>query len=101
MPFIGEVIAIATVLCWTVSVQFFGAAAKEVGSIPVNIIRIFVALLLFGLFLFFRDGSLVPVYFPAHAWIYLSLSGIVGFFIGDPLFFRISSIALPIAIPLR
>ena len=88
MPFIGEIIAIATVLCWTVSVQFFGAAAKEVGSIPVNIIRIFVALLLFGLFLFFRDGSLVPVNFPAHAWIYLSLSGIVGFFIGDIFLFK-------------
>ena len=87
-PFIGEVIAIATVLCWTVSVQFFGAAAKEVGSIPVNIIRIFVALILFSAFLFFRDGVLVPLDFPAHAWFYLSLSGIVGFFIGDIFLFK-------------
>lgn len=88
MPFVGEAIAIATVLCWTVSVQFFGAASKEVGAIPVNIIRIFIALILFGIFLFCRDGTLVPINFPAHAWLYLSLSGIVGFFIGDIFLFK-------------
>lgn len=88
MPFVGEAIAIATVLCWTVSIQFFGAASKEVGAIPVNIIRIFIALILFGIFLFVRDGVLVPIHFPAHAWLYLSLSGIVGFFIGDIFLFK-------------
>ncbi|MEA2114955.1 MAG: DMT family transporter [Thermodesulfobacteriota bacterium] len=88
MPFVGEAIAIATVLCWTVSIQFFGAASKEVGAIPVNIIRIFIALILFGIFLFVRDGALVPIHFPAHAWLYLSLSGIVGFFIGDIFLFK-------------
>ena len=88
MPFVGEAIAIATVLCWTISVQFFGAASKEVGAIPVNIIRIFIALILFGIFLFVRDGTLVPIHFPAHAWLYLSLSGIVGFFIGDIFLFK-------------
>lgn len=88
MPFTGEIIAIATVLCWTVSVQFFGAAAKAVGSVPVNIIRLFVALILFSLFLFFRDGVLVPLDFPVRAWVFLSLSGIVGFFIGDIFLFK-------------
>ena len=88
MPFLGEIIALSTVLCWTVSVQFFGAASKEVGAIPVNIIRIFVALILFSIFLFVRDGVLVPVNFPAHAWVFLSLSGIVGFFIGDIFLFK-------------
>lgn len=73
---------------WTISVQFFGAASKEVGAIPVNIIRIFIALILFGIFLFVRDGVLVPIHFPAHAWLYLSFSGIVGFFIGDIFLFK-------------
>ncbi len=52
MPYTGELIAIVTVLCWTVSVQFFEAAAKRVGSTPVNIIRITTALVLFGIFYF-------------------------------------------------
>ena len=55
--FTGELIAITTVLCWTLSVQFFGAASKMAGAVPVNIIRIGIALLLFSLFLWCRDKS--------------------------------------------
>lgn len=88
MGFIGEAIAIATVLCWTVSVQFFEAASKKVGSGAVNIIRLSAALLFFGLVLFVRDGSIVPMDFPARAWFYLSLSGLIGFFWGDIFLFK-------------
>lgn len=88
MPFIGEAVALATVLCWTGSVQFFAAASREVGAIPVNIIRLTVALILFAILLWLKDGSPVPLHFPAHAWLYLSLSGIVGFFIGDIFLFK-------------
>ena len=88
MPFFGEATALATVLCWTCSVQFFAAASKKIGSTSVNIIRLFVALLLFSMLLLWRDGSLVPLNFPVHAWLYLSLSGIVGFFIGDIFLFK-------------
>lgn len=84
----GELVALGTVLCWTFSVQFFAAASKEVGAIPVNIIRLAVALVLFGGLLWWRDGSPVPLHFPSHAWVYLSLSGIVGFFIGDIFLFK-------------
>ena len=88
MPWTGELIAIATVFCWTISVQFFEAASKRVGATPVNIIRLAVALMLFSLLLFFRHGYIFPVNFPAHAWFYLSLSGVVGFFIGDIFLFK-------------
>ena len=88
MPWAGELIAITTVLCWTISVQFFEAASKRVGATPVNIIRLTVALMLFSLLLFFRHGYIFPVNFPLSAWFYLSLSGIVGFFIGDIFLFK-------------
>ena len=88
MPYTGELIAIATVLCWTVSIQFFEAASKKVGAIPVNVIRLTIALILFGLLLFFKHGYIFPVHFPAHAWFYLSLSGIIGFFMGDIFLFK-------------
>jgi len=88
MPWTGELIAIATVFCWTISVQFFEAASKRVGATPVNIIRLTVALMLFSLLLFFRHGYIFPVNFPARAWFYLSLSGVVGFFIGDIFLFK-------------
>ncbi|MEE4240925.1 MAG: DMT family transporter [Desulfopila sp.] len=88
MSLTGLLVAGATVLCWTISVQFFEAASKRVGPTPVNIIRIGVAFLLFSLFLFLRDGSPVPMDFPGRAWILLSLSGVVGFFIGDIFLFK-------------
>ncbi len=88
MPFVGEAIALGTVLCWTCSVQFFASASRKVGAIPVNIIRIAVALLLFSLLMLFREGTLIPLSFPFRAWIFLSLSGVVGFFIGDIFLFK-------------
>jgi drug/metabolite transporter (DMT)-like permease len=88
MPFYGEAIALATVLCWTLSVQFFAAASREVGPIPVNIIRISVALVLFSALMFYREGTFIPLHFPFRAWLYLSLSGIIGFFIGDIFLFK-------------
>jgi drug/metabolite transporter (DMT)-like permease len=88
MPFQGELIAIGTVFCWTISVQFFEAASKRIGATSVNIIRLTIALILFSLLLFFRDGYILPVQFPAQAWLYLSLSGIIGFFIGDIFLFK-------------
>ncbi|MBM9605197.1 DMT family transporter [Desulfopila inferna] len=88
MPFTGVIIAISTVFCWTISVQFFEAASKKVGPTPVNIIRIGVALLLFSVFLLIRDGAPIPFDFPLRAWLLLSLSGIIGFFIGDIFLFK-------------
>lgn len=88
MSYYGEIIALLTVLCWTISVQFFEAASKRVGPTPVNIIRIGVAVILFSFFLLFRDGIIVPTDFPYHAWFYLSLSGVIGFFLGDIFLFK-------------
>jgi len=88
MAFTGELIAISTVLCWSISVQFFEAASKRVGALPVNIIRLSFTLVLFCILLFFRHGYLVPIHFSAHAWFYLSLSGAVGFFLGDIFLFK-------------
>ncbi len=88
MELSGIAIALCTVLCWTISVQFFEAASKRVGPTPVNIIRLAEALLLFSIFLFLRNGTLLPMSFPLHAWILLGLSGVVGFFIGDLFLFK-------------
>jgi hypothetical protein len=81
MPYTGELIALITVLCWTVSVQFFEAASKRVGATPVNIIRITIALILFSGYLYIKNGYLIPLEFPIRAWFYLGLSGAEGFFL--------------------
>lgn len=88
MEYFGEFIALSTVLCWTLSIQFFEVASRRIGAIPVNIIRISIALFLFTILLYIREGALIPLHFPARAWIILSLSGVVGFFIGDIFLFK-------------
>ena len=88
MPYIGELIAVSTVLCWTVSIQFFESASRKVGATPVNIIRLTTALALFGFLMLIRYGTVLPFHFPARAWLYLGLSGAVGFFLGDIFLFK-------------
>ncbi len=88
MPYAGELIAISTVLCWTISVQFFESASKKVGATPVNIIRLTTALSLFSILMLIKHGTILPFHFPARAWIYLGLSGMVGFFMGDICLFK-------------
>ncbi len=88
MSSIGIIIAVCTVMCLTVSVQCFEAGAKRIGATPVNIIRLSFANAAFAVILFFKNGTLIPMDFPAHAWCYLSLSGIIGFFLGDIFLFK-------------
>nr|WP_240192138.1 DMT family transporter [Desulforhopalus vacuolatus] len=71
-----------------VSVQFFEAASRRIGAILVNIIRISTALVLFSCYLYSRHGYLIPLHFPARAWLYLGLSGAIGFFLGDICLFK-------------
>lgn len=86
--FTGEIIAFATVLCWTVGSQFFEAAGKRVGSIAVNLVRLVMAAVLFCVTLLVTKGQWIPLEFPLHNWGWLALSGIIGFTFGDMCLFR-------------
>jgi drug/metabolite transporter (DMT)-like permease len=86
--YIGELAAFGTALCWTFGSQFFEAAGKRVGPLSVNLIRLLLALLLFCILSLLMHGTLYPIDFPAHAWIWLGLSGIVGFALGDLFLFK-------------
>ncbi len=83
ISYIGELAAFGTALCWTFGSQFFEAAGKRVGTLSVNLIRLLLALLLFCTLSLFTKGNLFPVDFPMHAWIWLGLSGLIGFALGD------------------
>jgi drug/metabolite transporter (DMT)-like permease len=88
ISYIGELAAFGTALCWTFGSQFFEAAGKRVGTLSVNLIRLLLALLLFCTLSLITKGSLFPVDFPLHAWIWLGLSGLIGFALGDLFLFR-------------
>ncbi|MFC2113839.1 DMT family transporter [Bacteroidota bacterium] len=84
----GEFAALLTAMFWTVTALAFESATKKVGSIPVNIIRLcFAFVFLSALNLIFR-GHPFPYDASQHAWIWLSLSGLVGFVLGDYFLFK-------------
>ncbi len=85
---IGEVAALATAFCWTASAVSFEAASKRVGSVPVNLLRLLAAVLFLTAFGLLFHGRALPLDAPPESWAWLSLSGLVGFTLGDLCLFR-------------
>lgn len=87
-PYIGEAAALATALFWTVSSAAFAVATKRIGSIAVNIIRLVMAFAYLALVNGITRGWWLPLDAPPRTWILLSLSGFVGFTLGDLFLFE-------------
>jgi drug/metabolite transporter (DMT)-like permease len=87
-PHAGELAALGTAVCWTATSLAFEAAGRRVGSLAVNLIRLVMAVFLLGAFTWLTRGLPLPLDAGTHAWIWLSLSGLVGFTVGDLCLFR-------------
>jgi len=85
---LGEIAALATAACWTVTAMAFESAGKRVGSLPVNLLRLLMAILLLSGYTTLTRGLPLPTDASAHAWFWLSVSGVVGFLLGDLFLFR-------------
>ena len=85
---LGELAALATAGCWTVTSMSFEAAGKRIGSLSVNLIRLVMALLFLSLTCWATIGAPYPAGASAHAWTWLAISGVIGFTIGDLCLFR-------------
>jgi drug/metabolite transporter (DMT)-like permease len=88
MPFIGELAALGTSLCFSFGSLMFTASSRAVGSPLVNRARLLVALILvMGLHLL-TYGQAIPVEAGGEHWFWLGLSGFVGFALGDAFLFQ-------------
>lgn len=85
---IGELAALGTAFCWTFSSIFFELSGKRVGSLSVNYIRLITAFILISILTFFTRGTFLPIDASSNNWIFLSISGFIGFFIGDLFLFQ-------------
>lgn len=85
---IGEFAALFTACCWTVTALAFESASNKVGSIAVNLIRLLLALVFLSIFSYFVRGQFLPTDASAHTWMWLSISGLIGFVIGDLFLFE-------------
>lgn len=84
----GEFAALLTAFFWTITALAFESASKKVGSLSVNLIRLVVAFILLGIYSWIVRGMFFPTDAAPHNWIWLSLSGLVGFVLGDLFLFR-------------
>ena len=85
---IGELAALGVAIVWTITALAFEHAAIKVGSLNVNLMRLPIALVLLCIFTFFTRGNALPNDATSHQWIWLTLSGLVGFVIGDLFLFK-------------
>jgi len=79
----GLLFAGGTALCWAVSSVAFSRGSKLVGSLSVNILRLVFAIIFFAIYGIATGGDVLPAGATLEMWCWLSLSGFVGFFLGD------------------
>ena len=88
MPYFGEFAALLTALFWTVTSMAFESAGKKVGSLSVNLIRLLIAFVIYCVYTQISRGMYFPFDATLETWLWLALSGFVGFVIGDLLLFQ-------------
>jgi drug/metabolite transporter (DMT)-like permease len=85
---IGEWAALCVAVFWTITAMSFEAASKRVGSLPVNLIRLMMAFFLLSIFGWVTRGIAFPTDATASTWGWLTISGLIGFLLGDLFLFR-------------
>ncbi len=104
----GELAALLTAVFWTVTALAFESASRKVGSLSVNLLRLATAFVFLSVFAWISRGKAFPVDAGMHQWVWLSLSGLVGFVLGDLFLFqsyvvigsRISMLIMSLAPPM-
>ena len=87
MDRIGELAALATAMCWTTGALFFERGVKHIGVLTVNFIKVVIAFFLLAITAAIFRGMPIPLDATFHNWLFLSLSGFIGFVITDLLLF--------------
>lgn len=104
----GEWAALLVAVFWTITAIAFESASKKIGSLAVNLMRLSLAMVFLGVYGLIINGSFFPMGAGSHQWIWLSVSGLVGFVLGDLFLFqayvvvgaRISMLIMALAPPI-
>jgi len=88
MPFIGELAALATSVCFSIGPTFFTLAGRLIGAVVINRTRLVVAFIYLTIVHTIIYGAPLPFDASTDRWFWLSLSGLVGFVIGDSAIFQ-------------
>jgi drug/metabolite transporter (DMT)-like permease len=84
----GELAALGTATAWTGSSLAFEAAARRIGSLSLNFLRVTMALGWLTAAAWLIRGRALPTDATDAQWAYLATSGLVGMVLGDLCTFR-------------
>ncbi len=85
---LGEFAALLTAVFWTITSLSFESASHRIGSVAVNILRLVIGLTFLSVYTLIRRGFFFPIDASFENWIWLSLSGLIGFVFGDLFLFK-------------
>src|SRR6056297_1311379 len=92
MEVMGEIYTLLAAVCWMITAIAFEIAVKEVGTNTVNILKLIFAFIFMGFILYFTGNSVMLTNIPFDSWKFLSISGFIGFVLGD--FFLINAFVM-------
>lgn len=79
----GEFLALTVAVSWTACAMFAEVASKRLGSFGLNISRMILSLGMLAVLMYHMTGFPYPMYADGQTWMWLSLSGLVGYVLGD------------------
>jgi drug/metabolite transporter (DMT)-like permease len=85
---VGEFAALLVAVFWTISALAFESASNRLGSVAVNILRLVIGFIFLSLLTLVTRGHLFPSDASADNWLWLTLSGFIGFVFGDLFLFK-------------
>lgn len=83
MQYLGEILSLSVALSWTATALFADVASRRLGALPLNLIRMVLSLIMLSIVLWVAMGSPYPTFANGSAWMWLALSGLVGYVFGD------------------
>src|SRR5215210_3445129 len=84
----GHLAALGAASLWAFTALFIEAAARRIGSLTVNLLRLLFAFVFLSLVGLFSRGLPLPTDATPHNWLWLSISGLAGFILGDLCLYR-------------
>jgi drug/metabolite transporter (DMT)-like permease len=88
MGILGELAALGTAVCWSLTSTCFTIGGRHVGSVVVNRVRLAIAVVYLSIAHLFLHGSLLPIHAEPFRWFWLGVSGIIGLALGDAALFQ-------------
>jgi len=88
MSVYGEIAALLTSVCWAFNSIVFTMAGKRVGAVTVNYMRLWIAVPALVLLHWLLFSTPFPLAIEPGRFLYLGISGLVGFVVGDAMLFE-------------